>query len=347
MIRPRIRIAPPARSRQRLRLLLLLALLAAGGTHAQDTGSCTVASAQADLGTVGTLALAEGPRQAAGNGGLTCGALAFISTSYIKVRLENSTFQLAHDGGGPSLPFTVLAQSTGPQIGQGQEFDFSGLNLLNLFNGPGGSLPLYVRTTPTAGLRAGTYTGMINLRWFFSVCTVGLGPVCVYSQSPGFQRPGLFTPLNWGTGIPTSVRVVLRLENDCAIAAPPLNFGSAPLAGAFGPVVQQITVRCSAGAAYSVGIDDGQHFAGGWRRMRDEAAPTQFLRYALYKGAGSGERWGSVGAERRTSATAEANPGLYTGTAAQGFTYRALIDPTQTTPPPGVYRDTLRVDIRF
>ncbi|MEN5059774.1 spore coat U domain-containing protein [Luteimonas sp. TWI1416] len=344
-MRIRLRPAPPPRARPRL---LLLALLAAGsGAQAQDTGSCAVANAHADLGTTGTLALADGPRQAAGSGGLTCSALALISTSYIKVRLETSTFQLVHDGGGRPVPFTVLAQSTGPQLGQGQEFDFSALNLLNLFSGPGGSLPLYIRTTPTAGLRAGTYTGVVNLRWFFSICTLGIGPLCAYSQSPGFQRPGLLTPLAWGTGISTSVNVVLRLENDCAIAAPPLDFGSAPLAGAFGPVVQHITVRCSAGAAYTVGIDDGQHFSAGWRRMRDDLAPTQFLRYALYKGAASGERWGSVGAERRSSAGAELNPGVHTGATAQGFTYRALIDPTQATPPPGVYRDTLRVDIGF
>ncbi|KLJ01601.1 spore coat U domain-containing protein [Luteimonas sp. FCS-9] len=347
-MRPRARPVPPPRSRDLLRLLaLVFALLVAGGAHAQDTGSCTVASAQANLGTTGTLALADGSLQAAGNGGLACSALALISTSYIKVRLESSTFRLVHDGGGPSVPFAVLAQATGPQIGQGQEFDFSALNILNLFIGPGGSLPLYIRTTPTAGLRAGTYTGTVNLRWFFSICTLGIGPVCAYSQSPGFQRPGLLTPINWGTGIPATVNVVLRLENDCAITAPPLDFGSAPLAGAFGPVVQQISIRCSAGAAYSVGLDDGQYFSAGWRRMRDDLVPTQFLRYELYKGAASGERWGSVGGARRASATAELNPGVHTGAAVQGFTYRALIDPTQPTPTPGVYRDTIRVDVRF
>ncbi|MBB3343262.1 spore coat U domain-containing protein [Luteimonas sp. RC10] len=349
-MRPRAHAAPSPRSRllcQLASVLMLCMLCVAGAVQAQDTGSCTVTSAQADLGTTGTLALAQSPRQAAGSGGLACSALALLSASYIKVRLESSTFQLAHGGGGPSIPFTVLAQSTGPQIGQGQEFDFSALNLLNLFSGPGGSLPLYIRTAPTPGLRAGTYTGTVNLRWYFSICTLGLGPVCAYSQSPGFVRPGLLTPINWGTGIPVTVNVVLRLENDCAISAPPLDFGSAPLAGAFEPVVQQITVRCSAGAAYTVGIDDGQHFSAGWRRMRDDLAPTQFLRYALYKGAASGERWGSVGAERRSSAGAELNPGVHTGATAQGFTYRALIDPTQPTPPPGVYRDTLRVDIRF
>ncbi|MCD9005489.1 spore coat U domain-containing protein [Luteimonas sp. XNQY3] len=342
-------LPPPHRSRRHASPALLFAatclLLATGQARAQSTGSCTVATSNAQLGTASTLALAGSGVQAAGSGGLSCASLALLSTSYVKVRLESSSFTLAHDGGGPPIPFAVLAQSTGPQVGLGQEFDFSSFDILNLFSGPGGSLPLFFRTSPTLGLHAGTYTGQVTLRWYFSICTLGIG-VCLYSQSPGFQRPGVFTQLNWGTGIATTVNITLRLENDCAIAAPDLNFGSAPLAAAFDPVTQHIAIRCSAGTAYSVGLGNGGHFSGGWRRMRAGIA-DQYLRYELYKGAGSGERWGDSGAERRSSATAEVSPGIHDGTTAQHYTYRGVVDPGQATPPAGTYTDTIVVDVSF
>ena len=57
--------------------------------------------------------------------------------------------------------------------------------------------------------------------------------------------------------------------------------------------------------------------------------------------------WGSVGAERRSSAAAQVNPGIYDGIVQQGFTYGARIDPAQTTPQVGHYVDNIVLDIEF
>lgn len=38
----------------------------------------------------------------------------------------------------------------------------------------------------------------------------------------------LITPLNWGTGTVVRVSIEFRVENDCVITAPDLDFGSAP-----------------------------------------------------------------------------------------------------------------------
>lgn len=339
-------VPEPLSPAQRLaRAVLLLLLLLSGSAWAQTYGTCTVGSTDANLGNASSLDLATQARQTTGTGGLACGALAAFSTSYMKVRVEASSFLLT----GPTnqtIPFAILAQSNGQPINSGQEFDYTGFNLVNFFTGPGGSILMYFRTSPTPGLQHGDYRGTVTLRWFFSICSLGVGPVCLYSESPGFQRPSLFTTLNWGSGASAEITVLLVVDNDCAIDTPSLSFGTAPLVGSFDPITQTITIRCSAGAAYTVGMGNGNNFDGGWRRMR-QGATGNYLRYELYKTAISSERWGSVGSERRSSATAEINPGVYDGATSQGYTYRGVIDPTQSTPPSGTYTDNIVVDVLF
>ena len=218
-------------------------------------------------------------------------------------------------------------------------------SLLSLLSGTNNSIPLYIRTATTPALRAGTYSGHLDLRWHYSVCSLGVAGVCIgYSASPGFVRPFLLGPIDWGTGTAVRVNIELRVENDCMITAPDLDFGSAPLAGSFDPVTRTILIRCSAGAAYSVGLDDGEQPAGGVRRMRGGA---HYLLYDIYKTAASSDRWGAVGGARRDSMTADTGAGIHDSVTTQGFTYRAAILPGQTTPPPGSYADTIRIDIDF
>ncbi|MEZ0469670.1 spore coat U domain-containing protein [Luteimonas salinilitoris] len=105
-------------------------------------------------------------------------------------------------------------------------------------------------------------------------------------------------------------------------------------------------IRCTAGSAYTVGLSDGSNFSSGWRRMR-QGASGNYLRYELYKATISSDRWGGVGAQRRSSVTADSNPSIHDGATAQGYTYRAEVDPAQTTPPVGTYTDNVVVDVQF
>lgn len=337
---------------RRDRILWLCATIAAlvvplSQASAQTYKYCTVATINADLGSHSSLALASAPQENIGGGGLACTTtLALLSTSYIKLKIESSTLLLTGGPDSQTIPFTISATPGGVAIPVGSEFDMTSFQLLNLFSGPGGNIPLYVKTTPRPALRAGIYTGTINLRWYFSVCTLGALVVCDYSQSPGFQRPILLTPLDWGAGAPTTINITMTVENDCAITAPDLAFGGAPFAVSFGEVTRTIGIRCSAGTDYSVGLSDGGNAAGGSRRMRRDLT-SDYLRYDIYQAPGSTVRWGSAPAERRDSATAQINPGIYDGTVQQGFTYGARIDPAQPTPPAGTYTDHVVVDVQF
>ncbi|AMG73906.1 Csu type fimbrial protein [Sphingopyxis granuli] len=321
-------------------LLGLCALLAPTRAFA-----CTVATASTDLGDHSSYVAASTQLSGSGSAGLSCDVLlALLATHYVGLQVESSTFQLTGPGGS-SIAYTASLTPGGPALTTGNFQNLSSISLLGLFSGTNNSIPIYFRTTPTTGLRAGTYTGSLDLRWYYSVCSLGAVVCLSYSQSPGFVRPvPIFVPLNWGTGTAVQIHIELEIENDCIITAPPLDFGSAPLAGSFDPVTRTIQIRCSAGASYSVGLDNGDHALGGIRRM---ASGGNHLAYEIYKGASSSDRWGPLGGERRSSDTADSNAGVYDSITTQGFIYRAVIDPDQTPPPQGDYQDSVRIDVEF
>lgn len=326
-----------------LTMLACVFALMAGRAHAQTFGSCTVATASSTLGPAGSFTVATTAQQGSGSSGLGCSAISVATNSYLKVKLESSTFTLVGPG-GRTVPFIVSAAPNGTAITTGAEADFSSFDLLHLFTGPGGTVPLYFRTTPTSGLASGTYQGSVNLRWYFSVCTLGVAVCLALSESPGFVRPGLFTTLAWGTGVPVTINVSLTVDKDCAITAPDVDFGTVALVSQFTPKTRTISIRCSADASYTVGLSNGDNYAGGSRRMK---LGSNYLRYELYQGTSGSTRWGPSGSERRSSGAADTNPGLYDGSTLQGFTYRAIIDPGQATPTAGRYTDIVLVDVVF
>lgn len=327
------------RSRRRLGALLLAAIAFAPGSAA----ACTVAGATTDLGSRSSYAAAGSGSQASGSAGLSCDVLlAVLSVHYVALRVESSTFQLTGPGGS-SIAFQASLTSNGTPLAVGNFVNLSSLSILSLFAGTNSSIPIYIKTIPTAGLRAGTYNGSLNLRWYYSVCSLGVAVCLAQSSSPGFDRP-LIGPIDPGTGTPVQINIQMVIENDCIIQAPTADFGSAPLAGSFNPVTRTIQIRCSAGAAYTVGLDNGAHPSGSVRRMQ---SGTNYLAYDIYKSSTSPDRWGQIGPARRSSASADTGAGTYDSTTLQTFIYRAAIDPAQPTPPAGNYSDTIRLDVEF
>lgn len=310
---------------------------------AQTYGNCTVAGAAVSLGSQGSYTVASQNIPGSGASGLSCTSLLTLATtSYIKVKIESSTFQLTGPT-GQTIPFTLSSTSGGAAVPVGTEINFTTTTLLNLFTGPNSSIPLYFSATKTTGLAAGTYTGTVNLRWYFSVCKTGALGVCLTSS----DSPGANPPSDWGTGVPVAISVTLNVQNDCQITAPDLAFGAAPLVGSFSVVTRTISVRCSLGAAYTVGLDNGQNFSS-TRRMR-QGSTSSYLSYEIYRGSSiSNGRWGSaIAGERRSSANADTNPGIHDASTLQGFTYSANINPAQATPAAGSYTDIIIIDIAF
>ncbi len=306
--------------------------------------ACTTANSTIALPAVSSYTVATTAQTGSGSAGLSCDvALAVLTAHYVRLRTETLSTVLTGPG-GLTVPFVASTTAGGPSLVANSTLDLSSTAILTLFAGQNSTVPLYIRTTPTANLRAGTYTGTIGLRWYYSVCSVGIALCLNFSNSPGLVRPALGAPTVWGSGVLVTVTVQLVVENDCVINAPSLAFGTAPLVGSFSAATRTIQIRCSAGAAYSVGLNNGANALGTQRRMR---SGTNYLNYEIYKTTSTTERWGSVGTARRSSATADTNPAIYNSSTNQGYTYRAIILPGQTTPPAGSYSDTIQLDVTF
>ena len=323
-------------------LALLFGVLGMVLFAAPASADCAAAPGSANLGTTGSFTAATTAQGAITGTGFTCsgsGVLTLITTNTVTATIQSGTNsngtqpRLFNAVSGDHIPFTICRDSscatTYPIGTQGTWSSTTLLGLLNLFSGPGGSLPLYMRTVPGTQVAAGTYTSTLTIAWTWDICSVGALGLCLVRDT--------------GSTVST-IDVTMIITNDCAIAAPALDFGSAPLTDSFDPVTQAITIRCSKDAAYTVGIDDGLHASGGTRRLNGGSGT---IAYDIFFPAGSGTRWGSAGAERRSSSQATTNAGTYTGSTGQTYTYRAQITPGQSTPPAGTYTDTLTVDVQF
>lgn len=323
--------------------LSVLALVACTLGAPDAAFACTTSTTSTSLGSHSSYTIATDVQQSSGSAGLQCDILlAALTPHYVRLRVDASTFTLTGPGGS-QIGYTASLTPNGAPLTVGNFQNLSSLSLVSLFAGTNNSIPIYIRTSPTPGLRAGTYNGHLDLRWYYSVCSLGVALCLAYSESPGFERPLLF-PINWGTGTAVRVNVELIVENDCIITAPDLDFGAAPLVGSFDPVTRTVLIRCSAGSAYTVGLDEGDHPDGGVRRM---ANGSDYLAYEIYQSISSPDRWGPNGGARRSSAAADSNAGIYDSVTTQGFTYRAEILPGQPNPPPGSYSDTIRIDVDF
>ncbi|MBK5001314.1 spore coat protein U domain-containing protein [Pseudomonas sp. S31] len=236
---------------------------------------------------------------------------------------------------GDVINYTLYADnSTSYPITRGVAFDFARngiLDLLGLLNGTTPkAVPLYLRTQVGSNVAAGVYRETLTVAWNWNYCSgIGVGSLCLGRDI--------------GSGSQT-LSVTLTVSNDCQITTPNINFASAPVVAGFGTVNQSISLSCTKGSSYTVGLDDGQNVAGGRRRMKSSA--NDYLAYDIFKSAGS-VRWGSVSTARRSSSDADVNPGAGTGTGSQVFNYNAKVYTDQATPPAATYTDSVILDVQF
>ncbi|RCL24728.1 hypothetical protein C6A77_15740 [Pseudomonas sp. AFG_SD02_1510_Pfu_092] len=313
---------------------LCLLLLSVGPAWAKCTSVATVPAAFGALNSTqvrNTVQLAS-----SSNSGLQCsGSVLSVlsSTDSFKIRITANTSGLVGPG-GDVIPYTLYADGTTTYpIARGAWFEYRTtgiLDVLGLLNGTPRNVPLYLRTQAGSNVAAGLYEETLTVEWAWDYCEgIGLGGFCIGRDTSGGSK---------------TLAVSMTVTNDCQISTPNLSFASAPVVAGFGTVSQSLSVSCTKGSNYTVGLDDGQNVAGGRRRMK--SAASGYLAYDIFKSA-SAVRWGSLGAARRASGDADVNPGAGTGTGSQVFNYNAKVYTDQATPPAGAYTDSVILDVQF
>lgn len=312
------------------------------GVSMQVHGACSaVATSPASFGPVSSMSvLATAQLSSTTNAGLSCTPLLLSilgSGDQFTAKITGSTQGGMLGPTGDVIPYTIYGNnSTTYPITRGSTFDFGGSSGIaqsyGLVFGPGTkTLPLYLRSVAGSNVAAGLYSETLSIVWTWNYCsTINLIGICLGRDS--------------GTGT-QALTVSMLVTNDCLITTPAIAFGSAPVVSGFATVNGQASVNCTKGSAYTVGLSDGQQpvSVGGRRRM---ISGSNYLAYDIFVSAGT-TRWGSVGAARRASATADINPGNGLGTGSQVFNYNAKIYTDQATPPGGTYLDNVVLDVGF
>lgn len=318
--------------------LYLLGLLFSG----QVMALCSVVTtAPAGFGSISSMTVRTAAQTSSTtNAGLSCTSALIsllVSTDHFYATITSAQSGLVGPT-GDVIGYTIYGNNSSSfPITRGTQFDFGGAGgiaqSIGLIAGPGAkTVPLYLSSITGSNVAAGVYTETLNIAWSWNYCSgIGIGGICLGRDI--------------GNGTAT-LTVSMTVTNDCQITAPNISFGSAPVVSGFTAVTgQTINIACTRGSAYTVGLSDGQNpvSVGGRRRM---ISGTNYLAYDIFKSAGT-TRWGSVGAARRASSTAEVNPGNGLGTGSQVFNYNAKIYTDQTTPPGGTYLDNVVLDVGF
>lgn len=316
-----------------MRKIYWLLLLVVGSFSSSAWSACTTTMANASFGSKTSVLINSTAQETSSNMVVTCDSLlSLLGTDTITLQLASaSTFSgtratMTNTATGDVVPIRLCGQAscaTSSEVAIGSTYTWSGNVLLGLLNSRTYTVPLYFMTVPGQQVSAGNYVVTLNVLVGYRLCAIG-GILC-----------------DVGTNIPRSLQVNVTVTNDCmTINTPAVSFGSAPLVKNFPTISQNISVNCTKGSAYTIGINNGANAVSGVRYMVNGSAR---MAYDVYKGSTT-NRWGSSGTERRNSTEGT----LGTDNLTRTFNYTAKVLTTQATPAvSGDYIDTLIVDIAF
>lgn len=135
------------------------------------------------------------------------------------------------------------------------------------------------------------------------------------------------------------IPVTSTTVNACIVAATPLVFGTVNLiGGSANDSTATVTVTCTPGTTYNVGLDNGTNFLTGVRRMKS-ATTANYVPYRLYSDTNHTTPWNNTIGTDTVPGTSTAIPTLLTvyGRIAAGTTPVAA----------DVYLDTVTVTVTY
>lgn len=144
-----------------------------------------------------------------------------------------------------------------------------------------------------------------------------------------------------------NLTVQITITAACTINAATLDFGSNPgtnLLSANVDTSTTVSVTCTNGSPYSIGMDNGANVSGAQRRMKNGV--SNFLNYNLYTDAGRTNAWTTAASS--TTCTTANSCALGTGNgAAQSVSIFGRVPTVATAPSAGAYTDTVVMTITY
>jgi spore coat protein U-like protein len=125
--------------------------------------------------------------------------------------------------------------------------------------------------------------------------------------------------------------------NTCTVSAPTLDFGSPTQLTSAQTGSTNLSITCANLLPYKVGLDAGLN-GGGNVNNRAMKLGANTVSYQLYSDSGRTTVWGNTIGTNTVSGTGNGS--------AQTLTAYGLV-PIQTTPPPGVYTDTITISVTY
>lgn len=112
--------------------------------------------------------------------------------------------------------------------------------------------------------------------------------------------------------VQTTMPVTALNISSCAVVALPLAFGSLTQIGGTAVDSQTtVTVTCTPGVGYNVGLDDGAHAAGGTRQLQ-AVIGSSVIPYTIYSDAARTTQWGTTIGSDTVARTATLLPAALT-----------------------------------
>ncbi|WP_032115610.1 spore coat U domain-containing protein [Candidatus Arsenophonus nilaparvatae] len=319
------------------RLFSAITLLLTGLINSPVWAACSATMQNASFGTQTSFVINSTVQSTSANLVVTCGAVlaSLLTTDTISAKFNSASSSSGTQAAMKNTANTDLepinmckASNCATTTPIGSTINYSSTELLNLLGGNVFTIPIYFKTVTGQNLSAGTYNVTLNLTINWNICgLLGIGSICLNPQ----------------VGSTTLSPVVsLIVTNDCStITAPNINFGSAPLISSFPNVSQTISITCTKGSLYNVGIDNGQHAVNSVRNM---ANGSNLISYDIYQGNTTTTRWGSSGSQLWSSANSTT---ISADQLTRTYNYLAQILTGQNTPTSGNYTDQLTVSVTF
>jgi spore coat protein U-like protein len=144
-----------------------------------------------------------------------------------------------------------------------------------------------------------------------------------------------------------ALTVQIIITASCTISAATLNFGSSvtgtTLVASAVSGSSTVSVTCTSGSPYSIGMDNGANVSGSQRRMANGA---NFLNYNLYVDSLHANPWTTASSNSTCTTTSDCYLGTGSGSAQTVNIYGA-VPSTGTAPPTGTYTDTVTMTITY